>query len=80
MARRAEFERAHPKDQPPDPADILTIDELAARWKVKRWTVFEMTRGRWLARNPGKRPIPCHRVGKFVRFYWSEVSRWLEEQ
>jgi hypothetical protein len=30
-------------------------------------------------RASGRRPMPFFKVGKFLRFKWSEIERWLEE-
>jgi hypothetical protein len=52
--------------------DILTPEDIAIRLKypsVK--TVYEQTRLR------NVRPMPCMRAGKFLRFYWRDVERWL---
>ncbi len=51
--------------------DILTPEELAARLKVPDSWVYEKTRGR--CRNP----IPCLRLGRYVRFDWTAVATWL---
>jgi excisionase family DNA binding protein len=51
--------------------DILTPEELAARLKVPDSWVYEKTRGR--CRNP----IPCLRLGRYVRFDWTAVAKWL---
>ncbi len=51
--------------------DILTPEELAARLKVPDSWVYEKTRGR--CRNP----IPCLRLGRYVRFNWVAVATWL---
>jgi|CZKX01.1.fsa_nt_gi excisionase family DNA binding protein len=51
--------------------DILTPEELAARLKVPDSWVYEKTRGR--CRNP----IPCLRLGRYVRFNWLAVAKWL---
>jgi hypothetical protein len=58
------------------PEDILTPAEVAARLKVKPSWIFEQTRIRGKIRNKGKPPLPYHRVGKFLRFHWPEVSAW----
>jgi excisionase family DNA binding protein len=53
------------------PEDILTPEEIAARLKVsKRW-VYEKTRGRC------PDPIPCLRLGRYIRFDWNQVVEWL---
>jgi excisionase family DNA binding protein len=51
--------------------DIITPEELAARLKVPESWVYEKTRGR--CRNP----IPCLRLGRYVRFDWTAVATWL---
>jgi hypothetical protein len=51
--------------------DILKPEELAARLKVPDSWVYEKTRGR--CRNP----IPCLRLGRYVRFDWTAVATWL---
>ncbi len=51
--------------------DIITHEELAARLKVPDSWVYEKTRGR--CRNP----IPCLRLGRYVRFDWTAVATWL---
>jgi excisionase family DNA binding protein len=51
---------------------ILTAEEVAERLKLKPATIYEMTR----SRHP--RPIPVLRAGKFLRFRWSAVERWLD--
>jgi excisionase family DNA binding protein len=57
-----------------NPLTILTIDELAARLKVTRRVVYGLTRTR------SQNPVPFFRVGKVLRFVWSEVSVWIEDQ
>jgi len=53
------------------PEDILTPEEVAARLKVPESWVYEKTRAR--CRNP----IPCLRLGRYVRFNWLAVIAWL---
>lgn len=45
-----------------NPADIITPEELADRLKVPENWVFEKTRARC------ENPIPCLRIGRFIRF------------
>ncbi len=63
---------------PLDPADLLTPAQLAERLQVKTSWVFEQTRQRSAVRN--KTPLPCIRMGKYLRFHWPSVSVWLLEQ
>ena len=51
--------------------DILTPEEVAARLKVPESWVYEKTRVR--CRNP----IPCLRLGRYIRFDWLAVIAWL---
>jgi hypothetical protein len=61
-----------------DPADLLTPQELAVRLKVKTSWIFEQTRRRSKVRN--KTPLPCIRLGKYIRFDWRAVAAWLAQQ
>jgi hypothetical protein len=55
-----------------NPEPILTIEDIAGRLKFDNTrTVYELTRKR------NRRPMPAMRAGKVLRFYWSEVERWL---
>jgi hypothetical protein len=67
---------AKPAAVPMDPADLLTPEELAARFS-KSW-VFEQTRQRAKVRN--KTPLPCIRLGKYCRFSWVAVCQWMAEK
>lgn len=60
------------------PEDILTPEELAERLKVSKSWVFEQTRNRAKIRNA--HPLPCIRLGKYLRFSWSQVSEWLSQK
>lgn len=55
--------------------DILTPEQLAERLKVKKSWVFEQTRQRATTRN--KNPLPCVRMGKYIRFLWPQVCEWM---
>jgi hypothetical protein len=57
------------------PSDLLTPAELAERLKVPKSWVFEQTRRRAKVRNAN--PLPCIRLGKYLRFSWVQVSEWL---
>jgi excisionase family DNA binding protein len=53
------------------PENILTPEEVAERLKVPPSWVYEKTRAR--CRNP----IPCLRLGRYIRFDWNAVITWL---
>jgi excisionase family DNA binding protein len=54
---------------------ILTVEQLAERLQLKPATVYELTRKRL----NGRPPMPRLRAGKFLRFYFSEVEKWMRE-
>lgn len=55
-----------------NPADIIDPVELAQRLRVKPTTIYE-----WMRRRDAPDALPYFRVGRFLRFRWSEVSQWL---
>lgn len=60
-----------PAVTPVDPANILTLDQLAARLQVKPRWVYEKSRRRC------HDPLPAIRIGRYLRFNWLDVSAWL---
>jgi hypothetical protein len=60
-----------------EPSDLLTPEELADRLKVSPSWVFEQTRARSKVRN--KNPLPCIRLGKYLRFSWLAVCAWMSQ-
>lgn len=54
-----------------DPNDILRPDELARRLKVPESWIYEKTRTRC------QNPLPCLRIGRYIRFDWKAVVEWL---
>lgn len=56
--------------------EIITIEELAARWKVKTSWVREHIRKRC------DDPIPHKKLGHFIRFEWGgpELEKWFRRQ
>lgn len=58
-----------------EPNDILTPDQLADRLHVSRNWIYEKTRFRGSRDNP----LPCLRMGRYLRFAWSEVIAWLHQ-
>lgn len=57
-----------------DPRDILTPDELAGRLKVGVGWVYEKSRSRGQS---NRKPLPCLRMGRYLRFYWPDVCDWM---
>jgi hypothetical protein len=61
-----------------NPDDILTPVQLAERLQVKVSWIFEQTRERAKIRNT--RPLPCIRLGKYIRFSWPQVCDWMQNR
>jgi predicted DNA-binding transcriptional regulator AlpA len=57
---------------------LLTADEVAQMLRVSPSWVREKCRERAIVRDAD--PFPHVRLGKYVRFRWSEVSLWLDRQ
>lgn len=52
------------------PDRLLTAAEVAERLGVPKTWVLESARSG---------AMPCVRLGRYVRFQWADVERWLEE-
>ena len=52
--------------------EVIDAAELAARWRVPKTWVLEQTRSR------ASHPLPCIRLGRYVRFEWGspELLKW----
>ncbi len=78
ISELATFEIA---DRPIEPGQLdhrhlLKPAELADRLKIPVSWVYENTRNRANVRNSD--PLPFLRMGKYLRFFWPEVEKWLE--
>jgi hypothetical protein len=61
-----------------NPTNLLTPEQLAGFLNVEVSWVYEQTRNRANQRNAD--PLPCIRMGKYLRFYWPAVETWLERR
>jgi len=65
------------KTRPAPPATeaqrILTVAQVAGLLQIPKSSVYEKTR----VRRNGAPPLPCRRVGKYLRFFEAEVLAWL---
>ena len=52
---------------------ILTVKQVGELLQIPPSSVYERTR----SRRGGVPPLPCRRVGKYLRFFESEVLEWL---
>lgn len=73
MGLRNKKDVAQPVVFIPSSEPILTVEQVAERLQLKPSTVYGLTRRR------SRRPLPVLRAGKFLRFRWSEIERWLDE-
>ena len=64
--------RARPVEMITDANDVISIDEVARRLDIPKATLYG-----WRYKRIGPR---CHRVGKHLRYRWSEVLEWLDQQ
>jgi len=55
-----------------EPSDILTPEECAALLRVNPSFIYEKCRRR------SRDPLPCHRIGRYLRFRRSEVMAWFD--
>jgi hypothetical protein len=59
---------------------VISSDEVWAHEDVRKFLKLDsIDQIKELTRKRTKRPLPCHRVGKYVRFKKSEVVRWFDE-
>jgi predicted DNA-binding transcriptional regulator AlpA len=63
-----------PPNRQGESLEILTVQQVAARLQLPLSSVYEKTRFR--ATNGGS-PLPCRRVGRYLRFVASEVDAWF---
>jgi excisionase family DNA binding protein len=57
--------------------ELLTVDDVAARLKVRKSWVYEHTRGRG---TPCAERLPHIKIGKYVRFEATDVRAFLEKK
>lgn len=52
--------------------EIITPEECALLLRVQLSWVYEKSRSR------SRDPLPCHRIGRYIRFKKSEVMQWFD--
>lgn len=52
---------------------ILGVQEVADRLGVPKSSIYEKTR----FRGANGQPLPCRRVGRYLKFLAADVDRWL---
>jgi excisionase family DNA binding protein len=52
---------------------VLTVAQVAELLQIPKSSVYEKTR----VRRGAAPPLPCRRVGKYLRFFDTEVMAWL---
>jgi len=53
---------------------VLGVDQVATRLGLPKSSVYELTRFR---RSNGQAPIPCRRIGRYLKFFSSDIDKWL---
>lgn len=53
--------------------ELLTVDEIAARLKLKKSWIYAHSR------ETGPGSIPRTKIGKYLRFNETEVMAWIKE-
>ena len=61
-------------EEPLTPAEVLDRFKINYDEKNPSKKIYELTRHRG-----NRKPMPSHRVGKELRFYWSEIRQWQRE-
>lgn len=57
-----------------DADEFLTIEEISTRLKLKPSFFYAPVRRK------GPDPIPCLRIGKYIRYRLPDVMAWIEKQ
>lgn len=57
------------------PIELLTVQEVANRLKIPLSSVYEKTRYR--SAQGATPPLPCRKVGRYIRVIASELDAWL---
>ena len=55
-----------------DAADVISVDEVARRLDIPKATLYQ-----WRYKGTGPR---SHRIGRYLRYRWSDVLEWLDNQ
>jgi len=53
---------------------LLTVDELAAKVKIPKSFFYAP------CRRKGPDAIPAYRIGKYIRYSFPEVMKWIESR
>lgn len=54
--------------------EILGVEQVAARLGIPKTAVYDRTRFRG---SNGQPPLPCRRVGRYLKFLAADIDRWL---
>jgi hypothetical protein len=63
-------------DRPSTFFEVIDAGELAKRWSIPKSWILEQTRSR------ATEPIPCVRLGRYVRFEWDSpgLLKWWQKK
>jgi predicted DNA-binding transcriptional regulator AlpA len=63
-----------PTIQQGETIQVLTVQQVADRLKIPPSSIYEKTRFRGAR---GVSPLPCRKVGRYLRFIAAEVDAWF---
>jgi predicted DNA-binding transcriptional regulator AlpA len=69
-----ETTKTNAPNQQRDVTQILGVQEVADRLGIPKSSVYEKTRFRGAN---GQAPLPCRRVGRYLKFLAADVEQWL---
>ena len=61
-------------NQTAEPFQVLGVAQVAERLGIPKSSVYEMTRFRG---SKGEPPIPCKRIGRYLKFLSTDIDKWL---
>ena len=63
-----------PNPQGETTIQVLGVEQVATRLGLPKSSVYELTRFRG---SNGQAPIPCRRIGRYLKFLSSDIDKWL---
>jgi excisionase family DNA binding protein len=55
----------------------MAVEKLVGIRDIAEWTGLPIS---WIYVNAAKSKIPCYKLGKYVKFRFSEVEQWIQQQ
>jgi predicted DNA-binding transcriptional regulator AlpA len=61
-------------NQTAEPIQVLGVEQVAIRLGLPKSSIYELTRFRG---SRAHEPIPCRRIGRYLKFLSTDIDRWL---